>query len=73
MIREQYPKVTQWIERCHNGEPGATDRSDWLDDDEVPATVTPLLQVFFTEMWPVLVSTCDAVAKQVSPRSSHHL
>jgi glutathione S-transferase len=57
MLREHYPRVVDWCERCHaGGGDGA-----WLEDDEVPATLLPLLSVFFEEFWPVLQSTCKSV------------
>ncbi|MCR9095975.1 MAG: glutathione S-transferase C-terminal domain-containing protein [bacterium] len=31
-----------------------SDGAEWLDDDAVPETLEALLDVFFTEMWPVL-------------------
>jgi hypothetical protein len=36
---------------------GATDGGRILPDDEVPASIMPLLAVFFEEMWPVLKSS----------------
>ena len=32
-----------------------------LPDDEIPATLLPLLAVFFTEMWPVMTATVDVL------------
>ena len=63
MIKRDYPRVEQWARRCHGGEPGTTNGGEWLADDAVPDTVIPLLQVFFTEMWPVLRSTCAVLRR----------
>jgi len=32
--------------------------NEWPENDEVPTTVVNMLNVFFVEMWPVLVSSC---------------
>ncbi len=40
------------IEAC-----SATDGGEILSDDEIPASLLPLIAVFFEEMWPVLKST----------------
>ena len=34
--------------------PATSDGGAWLDADKVPATLLPLLAIFFEEMWPVL-------------------
>eukprot|EP00040_Diaphanoeca_grandis_P013949 m.70517 g.70517 ORF g.70517 m.70517 type:complete len:507 (+) comp24235_c0_seq1:287-1807(+) len=56
MMRKGYPRVVKWCERCHNGD--VVELGNWLADDAIPETILPLLQVFFTEMWPTLVSQC---------------
>jgi len=35
-----------------------SDNGAWLDDDEVPVTINPVLDIFFQEMWPYL---CDSI------------
>ncbi len=37
--------------------PATSDGGAWLGDDAIPATLLPVLEVFFAEMWPVLRST----------------
>jgi len=37
--------------------PATSDGGEWLGDDRVPATLLPVLEVFFAEMWPMLQST----------------
>jgi glutathione S-transferase len=39
--------------------PATSDGGAWLPGDALPATLLPVLEVFFAEMWPVLVSTLD--------------
>ena len=58
MMVQEYPRVCRWAERLHEGDLGD---GDWLLDDFIPSTLFPILQVFFTEMWPVLKSTCKIV------------
>jgi len=43
------------------GRPATSDGGVWLPDDTIPATLLPVLEVFFQEMWPVLVSTMERV------------
>lgn len=62
MMREEYPNVASWCERVHDhaGKP-ARGPEEWLPGDEVSDDVMQLLQVFFTEFWPVLTSTCEVL------------
>ncbi len=39
------------------GRPATSDGGAWLDGDRIPPTLIPVLEIFFAEMWPVLVST----------------
>jgi glutathione S-transferase len=41
--------------------PFLSDHADWLKDDEVPETLETLLEVFFSEMWPYLSNSADAL------------
>ena len=47
-----------------------SDGGEWLDDDEVPETLLPLLGTFFEEMWPVLRSSAATLTAFVE--SSAH-
>lgn len=38
-----------------------SDRGDWLADDQVPTTLTPLIEIFFEEMWPYLLASIEAL------------
>ena len=53
-MRRDAPHVAAWVERMiqppdHCG--------DWLANDEVPDTLTPIFARMFAEHWPVLTST----------------
>eukprot|EP00929_Paragymnodinium_shiwhaense_P092666 TRINITY_DN52649_c0_g1_i1.p1 TRINITY_DN52649_c0_g1~~TRINITY_DN52649_c0_g1_i1.p1 ORF type:complete len:494 (+),score=42.37 TRINITY_DN52649_c0_g1_i1:47-1528(+) len=70
MVRKEFPRVASWSERLHDH--GGFDEvseemlhGSWLSDDEVPATIIPLLHVFFAEMWPMLLSSCRAVKRYI--------
>jgi len=41
--------------------PATSNGGAWLAGDTVPATLLPVLEVFFAEMWPVLRSTVERV------------
>ena len=43
------------------GRPATSDGGAWLERDVVPETLLPVIEVFFEEMWPVLVSTLERV------------
>jgi glutathione S-transferase len=45
---------------------GATDGGEILPDDEVPASIMPLLAVFFEEMWPVLNSSMTVLTEYIA-------
>lgn len=59
MMRDEFPHVATWCERVHD-RGGLAERGSeqWFEDDHLPDAVMELLQVFFTEFWPVLDSTC---------------
>lgn len=48
------PNVAKWIERM-NTPPQAL--GSWLENDEIPATLVPILSRIFAELFPVLLST----------------
>ncbi|MEM7016784.1 MAG: glutathione binding-like protein [Pseudomonadota bacterium] len=49
---------------------GASDSGEILPDDQIPASLVPLLAVFFDEMWPVLKSSIDVLSTYIA--SSEH-
>ena len=66
--------MATWCQRLHDHGGLSSDSHDpladlrageWLPDDQVPPTVCRMLKVFFTEMWPMLQSTCVAVTDYI--------
>jgi glutathione S-transferase len=41
------------------GRPATSDGGAWFPDDAIPASLLPVLEVFFEEMWPVLASAME--------------
>ncbi|HEX4337262.1 MAG TPA: glutathione S-transferase [Polyangiaceae bacterium] len=56
LMRERAPRVAQWVESLLTDD---TAHGDFLDGDQVPATLEPLLSRLFVEFGPVLASTID--------------
>jgi glutathione S-transferase len=52
------PLVTAWMERVHNGE-SAT--GDWVQSDEVPATLDPLFALIADDVLPWMRTVVDAI------------
>ncbi len=48
-----------------------SDSGNWLDNDKVPASVNPILEIFFEEMWPYLRESIQAL--QVFVKSDLHV
>jgi glutathione S-transferase len=46
--------------------PATSDGGAWRGADAVPATLLPVLEVFFAERWPVLRSTCAALRRHLA-------
>ena len=46
LLRDNYPRVLDWCERCHGDKAVLEGLADgtWLDEDALPATVLPMLQ-----------------------------
>ena len=47
-----------------------SDGGEWLEDDALPSTLLPILELFFEEMWPVLASSADVLTRFID--SDHH-
>ena len=60
IMKRLAPKVAEWVERMVNVEEPLS--SDFLPDDEVPATLFPVLERMISEQMPVLQSTADMFA-----------
>lgn len=48
------------------GRPATSDGGAWLADDALPPTLLPVIEVFFEEMWPVLVSSVERLRAYVA-------
>lgn len=56
------PHLAAWVQRMVTP-PG--EYGDWLPDDEIPATLWPIMQRFVKDYWPVLQSTASAVQQRL--------
>jgi len=48
------------------GRPATSDGGAWLEDDVIADTLLPVLQVFFDEMWPVLVHSAEVLTQYIA-------
>ena len=70
MLQEEFPNVVAWCERAHDlGGIPQQGPEEWLPNDEVPVAILQLLQIFFSEFWPVLKSSCEVLTRYL--QSSH--
>lgn len=60
LMRERAPNVARWVERMQQPEPLS---GDFLANDEIPATLLPILARMFREQGPALCDTVRAVAQ----------
>jgi glutathione S-transferase len=60
LMRERAPNVARWVERMQH--PDNFD-GEFLDNDEVPDTLLPMLKRMFDEQLPVLVDTLHRIGK----------
>lgn len=49
--------------------PASRNGAAWLPDDAIPDTLLPVLQVFFSEMWPMLDSTLERLTAYLASGS----
>lgn len=56
LMKDKAPHVARWVERMHSPD-GAV--GDFLADDEIPATLLPILARMFSEQVPVILNTID--------------
>lgn len=63
LMREKAPAVADWVERMREPVPRS---GEFLDGDQLPATLESILQRMFQEQGPVLSNTIDAVTQWVS-------
>jgi len=65
LMRERAPNVARWVERMQQPEPLS---GNFLANDEIPATLMPILARMFREQGPVLRDTVRAVAQWCAGR-----
>lgn len=63
LMRRLAPRVADWAQRCHAPQHPLT--GDFLPDDEMPATLAPMLQMFAAQQLPVLADTAAALGAWV--------
>ena len=61
------PRLQAWVARAHNGEPAT---GDFLADDVIPATLTPVFASIFSEFYPMLDGIVTLVNDFVAAKSS---
>jgi len=59
---EKAPAVIKWIERMNNSEP-YLQQGAWLEDDQIPETLLPILKRMVNEQIPVLLDTDKRLAQ----------
>ena len=60
LMRRDAPAVAAWVERMNQ----PTDHcGEWLADDEVAESLTPIFKRMFAEHWPVLTSTATRLGQ----------
>lgn len=62
LMRKRAPRVADWVERMNK--PGVS-YGPWASGDEVPATLDPIFKRLFSEHWPVVHETVEAVDRWV--------
>ncbi len=70
IMRQRAPHVVRWVERMFQHEPEV---GAWLPDDEVPDTLLPLLRRQFSEQFPVLRETVEAVSRWLEEHPGERL
>ena len=63
------PNVYAWTQRMQNP---AGDEGEFLPNDEMPATLYPILQRMFTEQFPTLITTMHKTAEWVKQHPDKH-
>jgi len=60
LMRRKAPAVTSWVERMNQP---ADHYGEWLADDAIADTLTPIFKRMFAEHWPVLTSTATRLGQ----------
>lgn len=61
IVERLAPRVADWARRAHAPQHALT--GEFLADDEIPATLMPMLAMFAAQQLPVLFDTADALAQ----------
>jgi glutathione S-transferase len=69
LMKSAAPRVAAWVERMMT--PPRARGGEFLADDEVPATLLPVLARMMREMLPVLVSTAHSLTAWVKDNAEH--
>lgn len=56
LMRERAPNVVAWVERMISDD-ASLQQGEWLDNDEIPSTLMPILRRMAVEQFPVLLDT----------------
>ncbi|MEI9988100.1 MAG: glutathione S-transferase family protein [Aliidongia sp.] len=64
------PRVVNWIERMNFPVPNS---GEFLPDDDVPATLMPLLRHIFARQWPVIADTIRLTAAWIDAKGEAEL
>lgn len=59
LMKSRAPLVAEWVERMNAPEPNS---GEFLADDEVPETLSPIFEMMFREHFPVLGDTVEKLA-----------
>ncbi|WJG10389.1 glutathione S-transferase N-terminal domain-containing protein [Aliiglaciecola sp. LCG003] len=69
LMKSIAPNVARWVERLNSP---IVEVGDWLDNDEIPETLLPLLKRIFSEFWPVLLSSVARTQEWFSAHPDTH-
>jgi glutathione S-transferase len=70
MMRKKAPRVAKWVERMQQGAPI---EGDFLENDEVPETLIPMLQHMLNTQYPVLKTSIERIAKRAKEKPQQKL
>jgi len=70
IMKERAPNLVKWIERMNTVRPPI---GEWLQDDQVPGTLLPILRHQFETQFPVLRETVSAVDAWVTDHPGERL
>jgi len=60
LMKSRAPLVAQWVERMNAPDPNS---GEFLPNDEVPETLTPILKMMFEEMFPPMLDTVEKLGE----------